>query len=384
MKQDLNLSANENQRYARHLLLNEVKQEGQLKLKNARVLIVGVGGLGSPVGLYLAAAGVGQIGLVDFDRVEVSNLQRQIAFTDSDLGRLKVEAAQERFRAINPGVEVQAFPLRLNYASALELFPNYDVIVDGTDNFSTRYLINDVCVNLRKPFVYASIFRFEGQISVFGTQGHPCYRCLFPEPPLDGIIPNCSEVGVIGVLPGMIGTIQANEVIKLILNLGSSLSGRLLLLDALEMRFRELKIKKNPQCSSCGKHSSIRRSFDYEQMNEVVCNGMKADHDFPLSDYSLEIEPADLKKRLNANEDIFILDVRGHNEYVICNMGGCLIPLHELEGRLGEIDRNATIVVHCASGTRSKTAVTLLKKAGFQSVLNLKGGIHAWMDLSRR
>ncbi|QEG01749.1 putative adenylyltransferase/sulfurtransferase MoeZ [Stieleria maiorica] len=364
------LAREETARYARHLTLPEVGTEGQVKLKSASVLVVGTGGLGSPVALYLAAAGVGRLGIVDFDRVEYSNLQRQIIHGSDDVGRPKVDSAAESIGNVNPLIQIDRHDQALTSANAMQIAADYDIIIDGTDNFATRYLVNDVCVLLGKPNCYGSIFRFEGQASVFGLPGGPCYRCLYPKPPDPGMIPNCAEGGVLGILPGIVGTIQATEAIKLILGIGESLSGRLLLLDALEMRFRELKVSRDPSCPVCGDQPTITAPIDYDQF----CGTPKQDS----TQSPWDIEPTEFKRRLDAGEPMTVLDVRKQHEYDICNLGGTLIPLDELPTRLGELDRSRTIVVHCKLGMRSAKAVQILRDAGFPDVSNLNGGIIRW------
>ena len=349
--------------------------EGQLRLKNAKVLLIGTGGLGAPLGLYLAAAGVGKLGLVDFDVVDFTNLQRQVAFGTSDVGKFKSEAARERLSNLNPAIEVIAYETKLTSENALELFKDYDVIVDGTDNFPTRYLVNDACILLGKPNVYGSIFRFEGQATVFGMPDGPCYRCLYPEPPPPGLVPSCAEGGVLGVLPGIVGSIQSMETIKLLLKAGDSLSGRLLLFDALGMKFRELKLRKNPNCPMCGEHRTITKLIDYYEF----C-GVRGEEAPEVDLHVPEITPKELKARLDKGDDLFILDVREPHEYRICNLKGTLIPLGELPRRVHELDSSREIVAHCRSGKRSGEAVDFLRKAGFKKILNLKGGILAWSD----
>ena len=361
-------------RYSRHLIMPEVGMVGQQKLKAARVLCIGAGGLGSPLALYLAAAGVGTLGLVDFDVVDLTNLQRQIIHSVNDIGRPKLDSAAERLGAINPFVNVRKFETRLSSANALEIFREFDIIADGTDNFPTRYLVNDACVLSGKPNVYASIFRFEGQASVFATAQGPCYRCLYPEPPPPGLVPSCAEGGVLGILPGLLGVIQATEVIKLILGSGEPLIGRLLLVDALGMRFRELRLRKNEDCPACGANPTIHQLIDYKQFCGI--RGEEA----PVTANVPEIQPAELKARLDHGDDVFILDVREPHEYQICNLGGHLIPLGDLPARMNELDSSHEIVAHCRSGVRSAKAVTLLRQAGFAKVKNLAGGILAWSD----
>jgi adenylyltransferase/sulfurtransferase len=370
----LTLSKDEVLRYSRHLIMPEVGMEGQLKLKQARVLLIGTGGLGAPLGLYLAAAGVGRLGLVDFDVVDFTNLQRQVTFGTGDVGRLKVEAAKERLSNLNPAIEIVAHETKLTSKNALELFCDYDIIVDGTDNFPTRYLVNDASVLAGKINVYGSIFRFEGQATVFGAPGGPCYRCLYPEPPPPGLVPSCAEGGVLGVLPGIVGSIQAMETIKLILGTGETLAGRLLLFDALQMRFRELKLRKNPDCPLCGDRRSITALIDYDEF----C-GIRGEESAPAVTVP-EITPRELKARLDRGDDLFILDVREPHEYQICQIGGHLLPLGELVRRVHELDSSREIVAHCRSGKRSADAVAFLRQAGFRKIWNLKGGILAWSD----
>ena len=368
------LSNDEILRYSRHLIMPEVGMAGQQKLKAARVLCIGAGGLGSPLALYLAAAGVGTLGLVDFDVVDLTNLQRQIIHTVDDVGRSKLDSAAEKIAAMNPLIDVQKFEKKLTSQNALEMFRQFDVIADGTDNFPTRYLVNDACVLTGKPNVYASIFRFEGQASVFATDHGPCYRCLYPEPPPPGLVPSCAEGGVLGILPGLLGIIQATEVIKLILGAGDALIGRLLLVDALGMRFRELRLRKNPECPVCGTNPTVRELIDYNQFCGIRGEERPAATNVP------EIQPEELKLSLDRGEVIFVLDVREPHEYQICNLGGYLIPLGDLPARMNELDSSREIVAHCRSGVRSAKAVTLLRQAGFGKVKNLAGGILAWSD----
>lgn len=368
------LSNDEILRYSRHLIMPEVGIEGQQKLKAARVLCIGAGGLGSPLALYLAAAGVGTLGLVDFDVVDYTNLQRQILYETADVGRPKLASALEKVKAINPFVDVRPFETKLTSANALEIFRDFDVVADGTDNFPTRYLVNDACVLTGKPNVYASIFRFEGQASVFGMADGPCYRCLYPEPPPPGMVPSCAEGGVLGILPGLLGIIQATEVIKLVLGIGNSLVGRFLLVDAFAMQFRELRLRKDPGCPLCGEYPTVRELIDYDQFCGIP------DQEPPTPAFLDEIEPEELKRSLEAGRKIFILDVREPHEYKICNLGGHLIPLSELSRRTGELDPAGEIVVHCKSGARSAKAVQVLQGAGFAKVRNLKGGIIAWSE----
>jgi adenylyltransferase/sulfurtransferase len=374
------LSRDELARYARHLTLPEVGMEGQRKLKAARVLCVGTGGLGSPLALYLAAAGVGTLGLVDFDVVDASNLQRQILHSTRDVGRSKLDSASEKLAALNPTVQLVKHETKLTSENALEILRGYDIVADGTDNFPTRYLVNDACVLTGKPNVYASIFRFEGQASVFATQDGPCYRCLYPEPPPPGMVPSCAEGGVLGILPGLLGVIQATEVIKLILGkgepFGESLIGRLLLVDALAMRFRELKLHKNPACPVCGQNPTITRLIDYQQF----CGLAPTTQETTLKNGIPQITVTELKQRLDAGEKPFILDVREPFEHQIANIGGTLIPLNEVPQRLGEIDREREIVVHCKGGGRSQRAAEFLAQQGYTKVSNLAGGITAWSN----
>ena len=373
--EEVKLSKEEIQRYSRHLIMPEVGLEGQLKLKRARVLTIGTGGLGAPLGLYLAAAGVGHLGLVDFDVVDSSNLQRQVTFTTGDVGKSKSEAAKARLSALNPMIDIVSYETRLTSDNALDLFRDYDIIVDGTDNFPTRFLVNDACILLGKPNVYGSIFRFEGQATVFGYPGGPCYRCLYPEPPPPGLVPSCAEGGVLGVLPGIVGSIQAMETIKLILGAGDPLVGRLLLFDALAMRFRELKLKRNPECPVCGDHRTITKLIDYEEF----C-GIRGEEAPAMTDGIQEITATELKARQDRGDKPFILDVREPHEYQICNLNGKLIPLGELPRRVNELDSSVEMVVHCRSGKRSADAIHFLQTAGFKKLLNLKGGVLAWAD----
>jgi sulfur-carrier protein adenylyltransferase/sulfurtransferase len=372
--EQITFSQEEILRYSRHLIMPEVGMDGQRKLKAAKVLCIGTGGLGSPLALYLAAAGVGTIGLVDFDVVELTNLQRQILHFTSDVGRPKLDSAAEKLAAVNPFVEVRKYETRLTSANALEFFRDFDVIVDGTDNFPTRYLVNDACVLTGKPNVYGSIFRFEGQASVFAAKQGPCYRCLYPEPPPPGLVPSCAEGGVLGILPGLVGVIQATETIKLILGTGDPLIGRLLLVDALGMRFRELKLRKNPDCPACGDHPTVTQLIDYNQF----CGIRGEEKEVMASQPEISVE--ELKRKLETKEDIFVLDVREPHEYQICNIGGHLIPLGQLAQRVSELDPDKHIIAHCRSGKRSAEAVEFLRKHGFDKVQNLTGGILAWAD----
>jgi molybdopterin/thiamine biosynthesis adenylyltransferase/rhodanese-related sulfurtransferase/molybdopterin converting factor small subunit len=372
------LNADEVKRYSRHLILPEVGIEGQQKLKAARVLCIGAGGLGSPVAMYLAAAGVGTIGIVDFDVVDFSNLQRQILHGTPDVGRSKLDSARDRLLALNPNVKVETYDTALTSQNALELFKDYDVIVDGTDNFPTRYLVNDACVLLGKPNAYGSIFRFEGQASVFGTKDGPCYRCLYPEPPPPGLVPSCAEGGVLGVLPGIVGCIQANETLKLILGIGEPLIGRFLVFDALRMKFRELKLRKDPDCPVCGTHPTVTALIDYDQFCGV---GSAEPEPSQTEANSTEISVTELKARMDRGENVFVLDVREPNEYAINKIPGSkLIPLGDLAERVTELDPGREIVCQCKSGMRSARAAAFLREHGFKNVKNLKGGILAWVD----
>jgi molybdopterin/thiamine biosynthesis adenylyltransferase/rhodanese-related sulfurtransferase len=371
------LTTDDLSRYSRHLILPEVGMEGQRKLKAARVLCVGTGGLGSPLALYLAAAGIGTLGLVDFDVVDASNLQRQIIHSTKDIGRKKLDSAAEKLAALNPALNIIKHDTMLSSANALEILKDYDIVADGTDNFPTRYLVNDACVLLRKPNAYGSIFRFEGQASVFATEEGPCYRCLYPEPPPPGLVPSCAEGGVLGILPGLVGVIQATEVIKLILGKGSPLIGRLLLVDALSMRFRELKLRKNPECPVCGENPTVKELIDYEHFCGIV---PESKEEKAVKNGVPQLSVKDLKKRIDAGEDVFVLDVREPYEYQIAQIGGKLIPQNDVPQRLAEIPRDREIVVHCRSGARSQKIAEFLKQSGYQQVVNLAGGILAWSD----
>ena len=362
-------------RYSRHLIMPEVGMRGQLKLKEASVLCIGAGGLGSPVALYLAAAGVGRIGIVDFDVVDYSNLQRQVIHGTPDVGRPKLDSARDRLNAINPEVTVETHDAALSSDNALDLLTGYDIIVDGTDNFPTRYLVNDACVLLGKPNVFGSIFRFEGQASVFATKDGPCYRCLYPEPPPPGLVPSCAEGGVLGILPGVVGTIQATEAVKLIIGVGEPLINRFMIYDALRMRFRELKLRKDPECPVCGENPTVTELIDYEQFCGIV---PAATTDTQASDDTMVEE---LKGRLDRQDGVFVLDVREPQEYQICRIpDSTLIPLGDLPQRLTELEGHDDMVVHCKSGVRSAKAVKLLREAGFSKAKNLRGGILAWID----
>jgi adenylyltransferase/sulfurtransferase len=385
------LSNEEIARYSRHLILPEVGMEGQQKLKAARVLCVGTGGLGAPLAMYLTAAGVGTIGLVDFDTVDESNLQRQIIHSQSTVGKLKVDSAEIMLKGLNKNVNVVKHNTMLTSANALEIFKDYDVIADGTDNFQTRYLVNDACVLTGKPNAYGSIFRFEGQASVFATEEGPCYRCLYPEPPPPGLVPSCAEGGVLGILPGLVGVIQATEVIKLILGIGEPLIGRLLLVDALGMSFRTLKLRKNPECPMCGTHE-IEQLIDYDQFCGIappaavgpleVSTHAAVDAAANIVDGIPQITVEELKRKRDAQEDFFLLDVREPHEVPIASLGAPLIPVGSIEARVGEIadHKNDEVILHCRSGARSQKAALALKAAGFTNVKNLAGGILAWAD----
>jgi molybdopterin/thiamine biosynthesis adenylyltransferase/rhodanese-related sulfurtransferase len=385
------LSNEEISRYSRHLILPEVGMEGQQKLKAAKVLCVGTGGLGAPLSLYLAAAGVGTLGLVDFDTVDASNLQRQVIHSTATVGKLKVDSAELMLKGLNPNLNVVKHNVMLTSANALDILKDYDIIADGTDNFQTRYLVNDACVLLGKPNAYASIFRFEGQASIFGAPDGPCYRCLYPEPPPPGLVPSCAEGGVLGILPGLLGVIQATETIKLILGIGEPLVGRLLLVDALGMGFRTLKLRKNPDCPVCGTHPTVTELIDYDQFCgiekpkdlgplEIAQN--KAVAEAAVVDGIPQMSVQTLKKKLDAKENIFVLDVREPHEVPIANIGAPLIPVGSLAARVGEIaaHKNDEVVIHCRSGARSQKAALILKEAGFTNVSNLAGGILAWAD----
>jgi len=371
------LTTDDLSRYSRHLILPEVGMEGQRRIKAARVLCVGTGGLGSPLVLYLAAAGVGTLGLVDFDVVDASNLQRQIIHSTKDIGHKKIDSAAEKLTALNPAINIVKHETMLTSANALEIMKDYDIVADGTDNFPTRYLVNDACVLLGKPNVYGSIFRFEGQASVFATQAGPCYRCLYPEPPPPGLVPSCAEGGVLGILPGLVGVIQATEVIKLILGKGESLVGRLLLVDALNMRFRELKLRKNPECPVCGTNPTVTQLIDYDHFCGII---PETPQEKNVKNGIPQITVKELKVRRDAGEDIFLLDVREPYEYQIAQIGGTLIPQNDVPQRLAEIPRDREIVVQCRSGARSQRIAEFLMQSGYTQVVNLAGGILAWSD----
>src|SRR5437660_12427643 len=363
-----NLSSAEIARYSRHLIMPEVTLEGQKRLKAARILLIGAGGLGSPLGLYLAAAGVGRIGLVDFDVVDFSNLQRQILHGTGDVGRPKLHSARDRLHAINPEVRLDLYETRLSAANAFDIFEPYDIVIDGTDNFPTRYLVNDACVLLKKPNVYGSIFRFDGQASVFFPPEGPCYRCLYPEPPPPGEVPSCAEGGVLGILPGLIGCIQATEAVKLILGKGSTLVGRLLLYDALQMSFQEFKVRRNPKCPMCGDRPTITHLIDYEQFCGVRGQETTVANTNQLADITVE----ELKQRLDRGDKLFILDVRNPEEFQICRIPGSqLLPLPELARRFAELPKDQEMVVHCKSGMRSAKAIAFLKQQGYHKLANL-------------
>jgi sulfur-carrier protein adenylyltransferase/sulfurtransferase len=370
----MELNNDEIRRYSRHLILPEVGLAGQKKIKGTSVLCIGAGGLGSPIAMYLAAAGIGKLGIVDFDTVDYSNLQRQILHTDADVGRSKAESARETIHGINPNCEVILHNTRISSENALDLIRPYDIVVDGTDNFPTRYLTNDACVLLKKPNVYGSIFRFEGQASVFAPHlGGPCYRCLYPEPPPPGMVPSCAEGGVLGVLPGIIGCIQTTEILKLAIGRGSSLVGRLLLFNALDMKFRELKLRRDPECPVCGEHPTIKELIDYEQFCGIVPEPE------PMANPD-EVTVQDMKQALdNPNLSIKVIDVREPDEYEIAHVDGVpLFPLSTLQQRFTELDPNQQYYIHCKMGGRSMKALQFLRGQGFKYLKNVKGGIDAW------
>ncbi|MED5465152.1 MAG: molybdopterin-synthase adenylyltransferase MoeB [Myxococcota bacterium] len=372
------LNNDEIRRYSRHLIMPEVGMEGQKKLKEASVLLVGTGGLGSPAAMYLAAAGVGHIGLLDFDIVDESNLQRQVIHGQSTVGVKKVESARQRLLDINPHIKVTTYDTALNSENALEIFAPYDIIADGTDNFPTRYLVNDACTLLGKPNVYGSIFRFEGQLSVFDAQKGPCYRCLYSEPPPPGLVPSCAEGGVLGILPGVVGVLQATEVVKLILNTGDTMVGRLLLFDALNMKFRELKLRKDPNCVLCGAEPTVTELIDYQQFCGVPAN----DHEQAAQEEvdPMEITALQLQDRLKTNH-LQLVDVREPHEWEICHIDGAqLIPLKEIEGRSPELNRDNEIILYCKGGVRSMKALKVLQEQGFSNLKSLRGGITAWSN----
>ena len=375
---NIELTASELERYSRHLVIPEVGKAGQLKLKAANVLVLGAGGLGSPISMYLAAAGVGRLGIVDFDELSYSNLQRQVLYSTNDVGHQKTELAKQRLLEINPNIEITLYNERLTRDNALDILRDYDIIADGTDNFATRYLVNDACVMLGKPFVYGSILRFEGQVSFFDPRKGPCYRCLYPEPPFPGDTPNCADGGVLGVLPGIVGSMQANEVIKFIIGKGELLNGRLLLIDALNMKFREVKFVKDPACPVCSSDPIITELIDYE----LFCNnknnkGIMTEHN------EWEITVEEYKKRIDSGEEIFLLDIREAHERDISHIGGLLVPMSELPERMDELpeDKHTEIIVYCRTGNRSHHVTLFLKdNAGYTNVKNMLGGIHAWHD----
>ncbi|HZS56820.1 MAG TPA: molybdopterin-synthase adenylyltransferase MoeB [Bryobacteraceae bacterium] len=369
------LSNEEVARYSRHLILPEVGMDGQLKLKQGKVLLIGAGGLGAPLGLYLAAAGVGRIGLVDFDVVDASNLQRQVIHGTSDIGRKKIDSAADRMLEINPNLRVDKFDTGLTSENALNILKDYDVVVDGTDNFPTRYLVNDACVLQKKPNVYGSIFRFEGQATVFAYEDGPCYRCLYPEPPPPGLVPSCAEGGVLGILPGLVGLIQATETVKILLGVGETLKNRLLLYDALNMRFRELRLRRDPDCPVCGTHPTVTKLIDYQEF----CGVRPAPAQVAGGDGVIDV--TEVKQKLDRGDNFVLIDVREPHEYQIARIPGAkLIPLGELPKHLGELDPNAEYVMHCKTGGRSQKATDLLKQSGFKNVRNMTGGITAWSD----
>ncbi len=366
-------------RYSRHLLLPEVGVEGQEKICNSKVLLIGTGGLGSPLALYLAAAGVGNLGMIDFDVVDFSNLQRQVAHGESTVGKLKVDSAKARISDLNSSINVTTYNMRLSSENAMKIFADYDIIVDGTDNFPTRYLANDACVLLKKPYIYGCILRFDGQASVFDSRVGPCYRCLFPEPPPPGLVPSCAEGGVIGILPGIIGLIQANEVIKLVLGIGDSLVGRLLLFDALTMKFKEMKLRKDPSCPICGDNPTITELIDYEQFCGIV----------PPSELSAnldkEIGVKQVKEMLDAKHTFKLIDVREPSEYQICKIDAAtLIPLGDIEAKdlskLNGLNPDDEIVLHCKAGMRSMKALKALEEMGFRNLKSMRGGINEWSE----
>ncbi|MDA2919161.1 molybdopterin-synthase adenylyltransferase MoeB [Desulfobacterota bacterium AH_259_B03_O07] len=373
----MDLTNDQVSRYSRHLIMPEVGVEGQERLLSSRVLCIGAGGLGSPLTLYLAAAGVGHLGIVDFDVVDFSNLQRQIIHSEDNIGVLKVESAKERLHELNSDINIETYNTRLNSENAMDIFKDYDLVIDGTDNFATRYLVNDACVLLGKPNVYGSIFRFEGQVSVFDAERGPCYRCLYPEPPPPGMVPSCAEGGVLGILPGIIGAMQAAEAIKLIINKGTPLIGKLLFLDVMEMKIRELKLQKDPNCPICGDNPTITKLIDYEEFCGI---GRGADE--PAEDSAdIEIGVDEFNDIISNNKNVSILDVREPHEYEICKLNGSkLIPLGELPSRINELDTADEIVVHCHHGSRSLQATRFLKHMGFKKVKNLRGGIDAWAE----
>ncbi len=374
----MTLSNLEVERYSRHLIMPDVGMDGQLKLKAARVLCIGAGGLGSPVAMYLAAVGVGRIGLVDFDVVDYSNLQRQVIHGTPDVGRPKLDSARDRMLAINPEITVETHSLALSSDNAFDVLKGYDIVVDGTDNFPTRYLVNDACVLLGIPNVYGSISQFEGQASVFATKGGPCYRCLYPEPPPPGLVPSCAEGGVLGILPGVIGTIQATEAVKLIIGVGEPLINRFMLYDALRMKFRELKLRRDPECPVCGDNPTVTELIDYDQFCGITPVAAASEE---ASQSTADATVEELKARLDKKDGVFVLDVREPAEFQICRIPeSILIPLSALPSRLAELEGRSEMIVHCKSGVRSAKAVKLLHEAGFSNAKNLRGGILAWID----
>ena len=375
------LSNEEIERYSRHLILPEVGMEGQKKMKATSILLIGTGGLGSPLGMYLAAAGIGRLGLVDFDVVEMSNLQRQIIHTTNDIGRPKIESAKETINAINPHVHIDTYETPLTSDNAMDIIREYDIVIDGTDNFPTRYLVNDACVLLGKPNVYGSIFRFEGQASVFYAKEGPCYRCLYPEPPPPGLVPSCAEGGVLGILPGIVGLIQANEGVKLALGQGTPLIGRLLLYNALDMKFRELKLLKDPNCPICGENPTVTELIDYQEFCGIPQAAAAEAEAAEGANGDSEISPVEVKAMLDQGKAFKLIDVREPHEWEICKIDGAeLIPLGQLEEHLGELDEDEEIVVHCKMGGRSAKAQDILLANGFSHVLNMQGGILRWSD----
>jgi sulfur-carrier protein adenylyltransferase/sulfurtransferase len=379
----MELNKDEILRYSRHLILPEVGMEGQVKLKNAKVLMVGAGGLGAPLGLYLAASGVGRIGIVDFDVVDFTNLQRQVIHGTKDVGKKKLDSAAESMQDINPYLQVDKYEVAISSENALDIIKEYDMVIDGTDNFPTRYLINDACVILKKPNVYGSIFRFEGQATIFAYPGGPCYRCLYPEPPPPGLVPSCAEGGVLGILPGIIGLVQATEAVKLILGVGEPLIGRLMLYDALAMRFRELKLRRNPECPVCGDHPTQTELIDYHQFCGVPHPSEIKEEVAPVPGFEsdTEIDVTALKARLDRGDKFQFIDVREPHEYQIASIPGAkLIPLNDVPKRIKELDPNVETIVHCKMGGRSAKAATFLRSQGFKSVKNTLGGITAWSD----
>ncbi|MGI9535286.1 MAG: molybdopterin-synthase adenylyltransferase MoeB [Thermodesulfobacteriota bacterium] len=378
----MELTNEEISRYSRHLIMPEVGLEGQKKLKSAKVLCIGAGGLGSPLALYLAAAGVGKLGILDFDVVDFSNLQRQVIHSEKTIGELKVDSAKNRLLELNSDIEIQTYNERFTSDNAMDIVKDYDIVVDGTDNFATRYLTNDACVLLGKPNVYGSIFRFEGQVSVFDAERGPCYRCLYPEPPPPGLVPSCAEGGVLGILPGVIGTLQASEVIKLIIGKGEPLIGRLLFMDILEMEPRILKLRKNPDCPICGDNPTISELIDYEEFCGIGRGELGEEEVKEREPVNVkEITVEDFREKMNSNGEILLIDVREPHEYEICNIDGSkLIPLGEIKDKADELNPDVEIIVHCHHGSRSMKAATILKEKGFKNVLNLKGGIDEWAE----